>query len=216
MGKRKLIAVGLLYGLFSVASIASPIVTFDQTSGVIPRNLDQNVGWQFDVLQAITVTGLGWYDHNQDGLESAHEVGIWNHEGTLLASGTVPAGTRGLLNEIFRTVNIAPLELGIDKGYIVGGLNFRSSGDKLLANVTQSVDSTIRFIDAKFSPPTGILSRPTGPSLALNGFYGPMFFTRKPGTLPAPTTIALFGLGVAGLGWSRYKITVNGNPAKRL
>ena len=213
---RKLIAVGLLYCLFVAASIASPIVTFDHTSGVSPRNLDQNVGWQFDVLLAINVTGLGWYDHNQDGLESAHEVGIWNHEGTLLASGTVPAGTAGLLDNVFRTVKIEPLELGVGAGYVVGGLNYLSSGDRLLSNVTQSVASSVRFIDATFSPITGILSRPTGFSLASNGFYGPMVFIREAGTLPAPTTIALFSFGFAGLAWLRSRISVKGTPAKRL
>ena len=58
-------------------------------------------GWTFEVLQPVTVTGLGWYDNNGgDGLFHPHQIGIWpgglySHHVTniLLGSITIPAGT---------------------------------------------------------------------------------------------------------------------------
>lgn len=205
MRKVKFIAVGLAFSLFSAVSIATPVITFDEASGSDAINGDQNVGWQFDVLSAITVTALGWYDQDQNGLGVAHEVGIWGSAGNLLTSAIVPAGTVGALDGVYRTAAISTLNLGIGTGYIVGGLNSSNSGDRLAFDVTQVVNSSIRYIDATFSGLSGTLDRPAFFSAATTGFYGPMFFVGDNAPVPTPATLALFGVGLAGLGWSRHK-----------
>jgi hypothetical protein len=56
----------------------------------------------------VSVTALGFVDHNLDGLNVSHQVGIWQGS-TLVASVTVPAGTVGTLNGDFRYVGLGAL-----------------------------------------------------------------------------------------------------------
>ena len=54
-------------------------------------------GWSFTLSSTITVTDLGYFDFGGNGLNDAHDVGIWTSTGTLMVSATVPAGTAGTL-----------------------------------------------------------------------------------------------------------------------
>ena len=83
-------------------------------------NQGQNVGWRFDVLTNLTATGLGWFDDNHDRLGAAHQVGIWDSAGSLLASTLVPDGTAAALEVQYRMVSIAALVLPAAAGYVVG------------------------------------------------------------------------------------------------
>src|SRR4051794_36051389 len=68
-----LAASALLLG-GSVQAWASPVLTFNEATGAIGTNQEQSVGWQFNVLTPITVTGLGWFDDGRDGLATAHTI----------------------------------------------------------------------------------------------------------------------------------------------
>lgn len=170
---------------------ATPVITFDQLSGTSASNGNQSVGWQFDVLESLLVTGLGWYDEGLDGLGRSHTVGIWDPGGSLLTSIVVPSGTGAALDGVYRTMAIAPLLLTPGAGYIVGGENFSDAGDRPVANVTQVVDPRIAYVNPTFSATNSGFVRPTVPSAALSGFYGPMFSVSEPSTF---TLIALAGL----------------------
>ena len=177
-------------GLSCAASAwATPALTF--TPGTFTAaNSNQSVGWQFDVLAATTVTGLGWFDDNADGLGLAHQVGIWDPSGALLTSATVPAGTAAPFDGQFRTVAVAPITLVPGNGYIVGGENFATSTDRLASNVpAQTVVPTLRYIDATFSTIGSGFVRPATLSAATNGFYGPSF------SVPEPAAAAVLFLG---------------------
>lgn len=174
---------------------ADPVLSFDETTGGSGANQNQSVGWQFDVVQSITVTGLGWFDEGANGLSDRHTVGIWDPDGNLLASVIVPGGTAAPLDGQFRTVAITPLVLAPGAGYIVGGENSVSSTDRLASNVTQTVDPRITFVDATFSNIGSGFTRPTSFSVATSGFYGPSFSVRP---VPEPGSVALLGIGMAG------------------
>jgi len=81
-------------------------------------------------------------------------------------------------------------------GYIIGGENFDTNGDRLAFDVTQSVRTDfINYEHPTFSIlGTGFI-RPTQDSIANTGFYGPMFG----GAIPEPSTLVLIVLGVATL-----------------
>jgi MYXO-CTERM domain-containing protein len=182
-------------GFPGVAQAQIPAVVFDTTTGLNANNQDQTVGWQFDVLSSITVTGLGWYDEGGDGLEVRHEVGIWDPLGTLLASVTLPAGVGAGLVGQFRTLPIAPIVLAPDSGYIVGGLNSDENTERLASNVFQVTIPEIDHVDASFGPVDGTFQRPTSLSVATSGFFGPSFSVSS--AAPEPGT---FALGIVGLG----------------
>jgi hypothetical protein len=188
-------------GLSCAASTwAAPALTF--TPGAFTAgNNNQSVGWQFDVLAPTTVTGLGWFDDNADGLSLAHQVGIWDPSGTLLTSTTIPAGTGAPFDGQFRTVAVAPITLLPGNGYIVGGENFAASTDRIASNVTsQTLFPTLRYIDATFSPIGSGFVRPATFSAATTGFYGPSF------SVPEPATAAVLLLGSIGLLMRRRQI----------
>jgi len=178
---------------------AIPVLTFDENTGGNANNGNQSVGWQFDVLSSLTVTGLGWFDENVDGLAVAHRVGIWDPTGALLASAVVPAGTTAPLDGQFRTVAISPITLTVGNGYIVGGENFATNTERLASNVTQTVNPSIRYIDATFSLIGSGFERPTNFSVATTGFYGPSF-----SIIPEPSSFVLLGLGLPALFVGRW------------
>ena len=184
-----------------VASLtATPIISFDAGTGSNGGQNNQSVGWQFNVTQSLTVTGLGWFDDGGDGLAVSHTVGIWDSAGTLLASILVPAGTTAPLDGQYRMVAITPIVLGIGDGYIVGGENFANNTERLAFNVTMTVDPRITFFDATFSGVGSGFVRPTEFSVAETGFFGPMFAVDN---VPEPSTWALITSGLLAAAFAR-------------
>lgn len=195
---RLLAVIGILCsaGFAGTAQAQIPALSFDASGGTTAINGNQMVGWQFDVLSTIAVTGLGWYDDGANGLAEAHRVGIWNPAGTLLAEVTVPAGvTAGLVGQ-FRTVAITPLALAPASGYIVGGLNSGTNPERVASNVAQTTIPQIDYVDATFSVIGSGFTRPTNFSSAVTGFYGPSFSV---GVAPEPASFALGILGLSAL-----------------
>jgi hypothetical protein len=151
-------------------------VDFVPGSGSCGNNAGQSVGWQFDVLNPISVGAMSWFDDGQDGLDLAHEIAIWDPAGNMIAGTNVviPSGAAAPLEGIWRTVAITPVTLPVGSGYIVGGYN-GAHGECLSFNVTQTPHPSINFVDATFSGFGAVLERPANFSVAVNGFYGPGF-----------------------------------------
>jgi hypothetical protein len=163
--------------LFVAPSFAgSNVLEYDVETGSAGGQSDQSVGWQFDVVETITVQALTWADEDLDGLSHSHETGIWAPDGTLLVSVVIPVGTEADLRGIWRSVSVEPVVLTPGTGYIVGGLNASGSTDRLAFDVDLTfVNPAIHFVDATFAPANGNFERPTNFSSAFNGFYGPSF-----------------------------------------
>lgn len=80
------------------------------------------VAFKFVVNEAMEVTALGIVDSGPPGLLGAHDVGLWNESGVLLASTTVPGGETAELSNGFRFAAIDPLQLTVGRVYFVGAV----------------------------------------------------------------------------------------------
>ena len=107
--------IALCVALMLCMSVAfaqdQPLVSF--TGPGIPRALGGgagNLGFRFSSPTAFTVNELGYYDLNGKSLASAHDVGLFDGEGTVLARASV--GPEAPLDkDNFRYVTIKPLML---------------------------------------------------------------------------------------------------------
>ncbi|MBN9418161.1 MAG: DUF4082 domain-containing protein [Candidatus Eremiobacteraeota bacterium] len=137
----KLVTGAILFLGLSCSALAMPalsVIDTSQTSTGIAGNVR---GWEFTTNSDISVTALSIYDAGLDGLAEAHNVGIFNSSGTLLASVIIPSGTTaGLVNE-FRSVAISPLTLLAGQTFriaatynIVGDPYLNGSGSSFLAD----------------------------------------------------------------------------------
>jgi hypothetical protein len=192
----------LVTSLTAGSLVATPVLTFNTAGASSGNENDQSVGWEFNVLAPITVTGLGWYDQNADGLQLAHTVGIWNSSGTLLTSALVAQGTTDPLDGLFRTIAITPLILAPGTGYIVGGQNFNANTEQLAFGVTPTTVSSISFVAGQFSNIDGIFERPTNPTGVPTCCWGPSFSITG---VPEPNAAALCGFGLVPLGLVMYR-----------
>ena len=117
------------------------------------------VGWKFNVLNTVTVGGLGFWDQGSDGLAVSHLVRLWTDAGVLLASTTIDntstpvasviAAGRWLFNDIVALV-LTPgsYVVGADGGYSV---------DATQDSVTPSTISDIAYVEGRYVTPTGSL-----------------------------------------------------------
>ena len=160
---------------------------------VIGANQSATVGWSFSVgAQTLQVEALGIYDDGANGMQNAHQVGIWTAAGTLLAQTTVPAATAAALVGSYRYVTITPITLSAGKTYVVGTMFApvvdrcgSACGDVLLALGTQSYDSRIRFLQSRQTRAVigaGTLTFPNVDAEIAEGIFGPnvLFSTSTP------------------------------------
>jgi hypothetical protein len=116
--------------------LVSPATAFTglSLSGVTDApadNGDFSIGYQFTVgASNITVDALGFLDVGRDGLQTAHNVGLWDDTGNLLTSVLVASGTSATLAGFFRyAATIAPITLASGQTYRVAG-SFQSGTDR--------------------------------------------------------------------------------------
>ncbi len=128
-------------------SFASTIAMITTGGGIGSNNIDSfTTGWSFTVSDAIAVTSLGYYDADEDGLTTTHDVGIFDSTGTLLVSITVPSGTVGVLDSGFRMMSISPFTLA-PGDYVIGGFS-DASPDGILVTPTFTPAPQISIIDS--------------------------------------------------------------------
>lgn len=172
------------------------------------------VGYQFTPLQDISVSRLGiWADGS--ALGNAHDVGLWTDGGVLLASVSIPSGG-GVLSGGFVYLDATPTALAAGSNYRIGAtyvsndLTDRNVYD-LLSIDAFSFDSAIQLniAAATYNTTSPVLDFPYDLGWFNIGFPAEQGFSLGPNfefsVVPEPATLALLGLGVAGLGFSRRR-----------
>lgn len=135
---------------------------------------DQTAGWEFRVNAALTVTALGVFDCNDNGLAEGHEVGLFDKAGpTLLATATVPPGTAADLVAHFRGIPIPALPLVAGHTYVIAALYPKTGTDCVVDDGDFHFDPRITFVTGRqtFSP-TGGFHYPTD---VVGDRFGPTF-----------------------------------------
>lgn len=136
------------------------------------NNFTGSVGYKITTGDnRMSVSALGFFDHNRDGLASSHQVGIWDATGsTMLATVTVAAGTVDPLYEFFRYHDLpTPLTLEANTSYLIAA-EVTSGGDIWYNNSVSgdfnpsldptyagfSVDAFGQFFPSSFAAPTSV------------------------------------------------------------
>ncbi|MCP3959345.1 MAG: DUF4082 domain-containing protein [bacterium] len=107
MKKLQLTVIALLIAGLPLAAAADTIAFAPTVGGLIESNT-MTFGFEFEPTEDIAVTALGHYDHADDGLVAAHQVGIFNLDGSIVAQTTIPAGTAGQLQDGYRFIALDP------------------------------------------------------------------------------------------------------------
>ena len=187
---------------FAVVAMPSPgwtdaiALDFDTNAALYPASVgDNTLGWQFSVLEPLTVKSLGIFDAGAPGLAETHQVAIWNLSETMIVSTTVgntsqpypAAGGNG--RWMFEAVAPTMLQTG---SYVIGA-HYPSSIDRVGSNIDegQPIDvfthPTISWDQLRFSGNTATGFEFPSFGASWTGHFGPSFLV-----VPEPSCLLVF------------------------
>ena len=207
--------VAVLFAVFTLISNlqAQPVVNIETlvygnygADGTIFRD---TIGYSFTVKDSpLSVTKLGVFDYQTNGLSKTNFVGLWDNNGALLASVTIGRGTSAPLIGAFRWVALhVPLTLDALSTYRIGAMadggevyysgiipegqfSGTSETTNVLFNGTVRNNSLDTFSYPRSTPSAG--SAVIGPNATFD-------------VVPEPSTYALLVMTTAGALWFTRK-----------
>ena len=193
--RRVILAIALCRAMAMVSANAGLAVSVPTTQ-TSSANVAGVWGWRFEVTTPITVSSLGVFDYQGDGLEAATPVGLWSESGeTLLASATVPIDAP--LQGGFRFAPATAVDLVPGSYYRVGILaGGTSSGYLFVHSVTDAIWAPeVSYLSpaSSFGAASLIYPESVSSSHPLE-YFGPSFQF-----VPEPGSLALLGMATVGL-----------------
>ncbi|HEU4820251.1 MAG TPA: PEPxxWA-CTERM sorting domain-containing protein [Qipengyuania sp.] len=201
---RKSLLLAAASAMLLAAPAAAQTLAVSGFTGGITANLSgddlpRTVGWDFTPTDNITLTDLGFFDLDGDGLALSHQIGLWASDGTLLSSTVIAAGNGAPLINGFRFVDVADLMLAAGQTYVIGAVIFEDpAGDNyFFSPSTVASDAMIGYGRGLRSGDNSGFAMPTvDPN---SGRLGPNFrFLQS--AIPEPSTWALLILGFGAIG----------------
>lgn len=132
------------------------------------------VGWRFSVAVELEISDLGvWNADQTGGVESPHEVGIWDGSQALITSVTVDAGGTVVGDWIY--ASITPVIIVPGETYTIGALYFPADDDWYISSASScTTEPDVTWINAVY------------PTAGEMGFV-------YPGLDSAPSSVGRFG-----------------------
>lgn len=205
-------ALGATLVLLGASAQAAPLFDFRSAGAAFAPTRD-TLGYAFTVSASTTVDGIGMLDFGGDGLDSAHQVALWDNSNPavklrseILNPGTPTAGSdpsiSGLGSYIY--VDIAALVLNPGTTYVLGAsfLPANANKDAAVIGATGIVsDSGVATLtQGRLGPATGIDA--VFPGLvrgSADRYFGPNLRIAMV-TVSEPLTLALLAAGMVGIG----------------
>jgi hypothetical protein len=193
---------GLLFCMDPISAWASAIYDFD-SAPISFGDSRVTVGFEFTANTDLMVNALGFYDHNQDGLEDSHKVGIFDTNGELLTSVKLSNGTNETLDGKFRYKAIDSITLTAGQSYIIAGLATGDDGytygnfGTTIQGLTISPDITVDPLASLYQYGSSLKF----PTQHFRYDLYPMvnFKYAAVSSVPLPAAFPLLGAGLAGL-----------------